>query len=749
MSVDIFVSYAGPDRPWAEWVASQVEAAGLSVELDAWDWAAGSNFVLNMNDALARASRVVALYSKAYFDRSRYTTEEWASVVATRQRLLPLRVEEVEPPPILRPLVWVDLFGVAEAHARARVRNALLGPKRPSEPVPFPGAAKAPAGVRLPGSLPSVWNVPPRLRAFTGRKALLAALRERLTSGERTVVQALHGMGGVGKTQLAIEYAHLFAGDYDLVWWIDAERAELIGEQFATLGLRAGWVEPGTADAAALAAVQDHLRAASRWLVIFDNAESAASLERWLPPETGHTVITSRNRAFAGLAEPVAVDVFSREESVERVRRVLRDLPVADAERLAEALGDLPLALAQAVGLMEETPMPVAEYLAELDAHAREVLADGRPLGYPATLAASVELSVRRVQEEDPAAVELLHLCAHLAPEPIPVAWLTTSPSWKLRRSLGRLSRLGLARITEETIQFHRLTQAVLRDLHSPEERTRDREAVEALLVAAEPDDDGTDSRSWPAWSLLLPHLLAFDPAEGGFALRSTACDAVWYLLMRGEYDTALPLAQAWHRRWLDLLGPDDQHTRLAAIREGRAHAHLGDYERARIIDEDLLTRQRRIVGEDHLTTLAAAGNLADSLRGLGEYERARALDEDTLARSERILGKDHPETLIVANNLGADLYLLGQHEESRDLAEEVLRRRRQVLGEDHPQTLRTAYNVALGLLQSGDLEQAQELLEDLLRRQRQAVGEDHPDTRKGVELLSFCRRRIAERDEP
>jgi tetratricopeptide (TPR) repeat protein len=741
MSVDIFVSYAGPDRPWAEWVASQVEAAGLSVELDAWDWAAGSNFVLNMNDALARASRVVALYSKAYFDRSRYTTEEWAAAVAARQRLLPLRVEEVEPPPILLPLVWVDIFGIEEAHARARVRNALLGRKRPTAPVPFPGAGPAPSdGVRVPGSLPTVWNVPPRLRAFTGRQALLAALRERLTSGERAVVLALHGMGGVGKTQLAIEYAHLFAGEYDLVWWIDAERAELIGEQSATLGVRAGWVEPGTADATALAAVQDRLRSSARWLVIFDNVESAADLDRWLLPETGHTVITSRSGAFGGMAVSLSVDVFTRAESVELVRRVLPD---ADAGALAEALGDLPLALAQAIGLIEQTQMPVAEYLAELRGRAREVLAEGRPLRYPATLAATVELSVRRVREEDPAAVELLHSCAHLAPEPIPVAWLAAAPSWEFRRSLGRLARLGLARITEDTIQLHRLTQAVMRDLRTSAERDRDRQRVEELLATAAPADSGEDPWSWPAWASLLPHLLAFDPAEAGPTLRSLGCRALWYLLMRGEYAAAKPLAQAWHQRWLDRLGPDDEHTRRAASRKARAYYYLGDYARALGIDEDLVARERRLLGEDDPETLACADDLAGTLRQLQRLEEAHVLFKDVLARRERVLGKDHPATLTSAHNLAECLWALGRYAEALSLIQDVLTQSRIVPGEDHPFTLLSAHLCAIVLSYSGESASADALFEDTVVRQRRVLGEDHPDTRHTETNFAAHRRRM------
>ena len=142
--------------------------------------------------------------------------------------------------------------------------------------------------------VPSVWNVPRRNPAFTGREALLAGLRQRLQGGRRATVQALHGMGGVGKTQLAIEYAHLFAGDYRLVWWVDAERPELIAEQVAALAVRAGWADRAAVTAVAVDAAWERLRRADRWLLVFDNVESAGAVQPWLPPETGHVIITAR-----------------------------------------------------------------------------------------------------------------------------------------------------------------------------------------------------------------------------------------------------------------------------------------------------------------------------------------------------------------------------------------------------------------------------------------------------------------------
>ncbi|MBL7520782.1 tetratricopeptide repeat protein [Frankia sp. CNm7] len=766
--VDVFVSHAGRDLAWAEWVSWQLERAGYSVELGHWDWVAGDNFIEKMNDALRRAQNVVALLSEAYLEADRYTRIGWAAVLAGGAgdpRLIPLRVEDVTSPPLLRPLLAPALFGLTSDQAREVLLKALRGPRRPGSEPDFPrpeSAAVTEAGrtrLRLPGELPPVWNVPVRSPAFTGRDAMLLRLRGLLRSDGTALVQAMHGIGGVGKTQLAIEYAHRFAVDYDLVWWVDAGQAALVGDQIGELAVAAEVTASGVGTPAALVAVRRYLRSHGGWLLIFDNAEDPSDLVAWLPEGPGHILITSRNPGWGLVAAPVEVDVFARHESVALLRGQVPTVDVADADRLAEALGDLPLAVAQAAGLLAETGMPPSEYLDALATAAAEVLAEGRPPFYPVSLAAVVHLSVQRLADEDQAAHQLLQLCAFLAPEPVPLSYLSGAgvgvlpdplatvarTPLALRRSMGRLGRYGLVKVGPVGPLLHRLVQAIVRAHLDPDGRRAARARVEAMLVDAAPGDP-ENPVWWSQWAGFLPHLLATDPVDSPSPqAHRLACDAVWYLLARGDTHAAQRLAADMYHRWRDRFGPDDQRTLTAANRLARAHRDLGQYAQARDLDAETLTQRGRVLGADHPDTLTSASNLARDLRTLGDLARARALDEDTLARRGRVLGADHPDTLTSASNLARDLAALGEIAQARDLDAQTHARRGRVLGADHPDTLISASNLARDLAAVGETARARALDEDTLARRRRVLGEDHPDTLISANNLAVDLRAVGE----
>jgi transcriptional regulator with XRE-family HTH domain len=648
-------------------------------------------------------------------------------------------------------------------------------------------SAHPPAAAR-----PRLWNIPARNPAFTGREDLLAAVRERLQAGQTAVVQALHGMGGVGKTQLAAEYAHRFAESYHLAWWISAEQAGLIADQIASLGQGLGCIPAGSGNEAVRAAVLAELRQHDRWLLIFDNAAAPADVMPWLPGGGGHVLITSRERGWDEVASPVEVNVLTRAESIEMLLHRAPGLTEADAGRLAAALGDLPLAIAQAAGFMAGTGTPASEYLGLLQTRAGQLLDLAVPGSYPQSLAAATVMTAARLAAHDPGAAQLASLCAFLAPEPIPenlftgaggllpgeLAAQAADPlAW--RQTLAQLAGHSLARVDHRGLQMHRLTQAILRDQLTPVRAAAGRRYTEAILAASDPGHP-PDPDTWARWAQLMPHVLAADLAgTDNPALRQLVRRACWYLIERGDARTPRDLASNLHQQWRSRLGEDHEHTLMAAhylawallelgsyaesrdlnqdnlARRRRAlgedhpdtlnSAHnlalvlrmLGDVQAARDLDQDNLDRQRRLQGQDHASTLRSASNLAADLRELGEVQAARDLDQDTLDRRRRVLGHDHPDTLYSAYNLAADLRDLGEVQAARDLDQDTLDRRRQVLGHDHPDTLYSAYNLAADLRDLGEAEAARDLDQDTLDRRRQVLGHDHPDTLRSAYMLA------------
>ena len=572
------------------------------------------------------------------------------------------------------------------------------------------------SGQRPAGAMPRLWNIPARNLTFTGREDLLAAVRERLQAGHAAVVQALYGMGGVGKTQLAAEYAHRFGGSYDLAWWIDAEQGGLIGDQVSGLGQALGCIPAETGNEAARAAVLAELRQRSRWLLIFDNAEAPADVTPWLPGNGGHVLITSRERGWDEVATQVEVDVLTRPESIEMLQRRVPRLTEADADRLAAELGDLPLAIVQAAGFMANSGMSASQYLSLLQTRAGQLLDRGAPGSYPRSLAAATALTAARLADHDPAAADLASLCAFLAPEPIPEDLFTDAAgllpgelaaraadplAW--RQTLVHMARQSLARVDHRGLQMHRLTQAILRDRLTPARAAAARRCTEAILAASDPGDPPNPA-TWARWAQLVPHVLAADlAATDNPALRELVRRVCWYLIERGDARTPRDLISNLRQHWRDRLGEDHEHTLMATHYLAWALLEMGRYAEARDLNQDTLARRRRVQGEDHPDTLNSAHNLAIDLRMLGEVQAARDLDHDTLARHSRVHGLDHPSTLRSASNLATDLRELGELRAARELDQDTLERRRRVLGQDHPDTLYSAHNLAADLRELGE----------------------------------------------
>ncbi|MFF7185586.1 FxSxx-COOH system tetratricopeptide repeat protein [Streptomyces sp. NPDC008222] len=748
----VCVSYAGPDRAWAEWVGWQLESAGYRVELDI-RMPSGADWVAWLDAALRNAGIVVALLSKAYLRRE-WTEREWSAALGIRPpRLLPLEIEPLTSTDIPAPLAVLlrrQLHTLDEPTAVTTLLEAVGGPAR-STRTPPTRAPRPQTPPRLPSSSRPrlLRKLPPRNPGFVGREDLLDRLRDLLLGSRTAAVQALHGVGGVGKSQVALEYAYRFLSQYELVWWIDAEQTDQIYVHYSELAARLGIADPAEGAERNARILLEHLATRDRWLIILDNADDPAGIASLLPSGAGHVLITSRNPAWQGLARGVSLDVFSRADSRGYLAEHIPALALEEADTLARELGDLPLALAQATGVIS-SGMPVQRYLALLRDQRSRVLNLAVPPDYPVSLAGTVAIAAQRLAAEQPSAASLLRLGSFFGPEPIPVDWLMSAQGrlstvrvpaddvlWP-QTALMPLTRYGLARTSHDTFQIHRLTQAIQRDRTSEAEAAAVRSDVDTVLSGVTPGDPELPE-SWDGWAVLTSHLTTRPgPFEDDqYALRGTLFGAARYLLSSGRPREALRVCTEFHELWSHSLGEDHPGTLVWAAYRGEAAAAVGEPEEARRVAEDVLDRRRRVLGEDHPDTLRSGQNLATSLAHVGAYEEARRLAEDVLDRRRRVLGEDHPDTLASANTLAVILRDLGAHEEARRLAEEVVQRESGVLGEDHPYTLASAHNLAVILGDLGAYEEARRVAEDVLDRRRRVLGEDHPDTLASANTLA------------
>jgi hypothetical protein len=708
-----------------------------------------------MQTALERADRLLAVCSEAYFSSAFGGAElraAFARDAAVAGRVVPVLVEPVTLPPLYAPLIHLDLTGLDEATAAARLLTRLVG-GRPVTAPPFPRAGPAPTDKPgFAGSPPGVWKVPPRNPRFTGRDGMLTELRRRLHGGETTLaVQALYGLGGVGKTQLALEYAHRFAAGYDLVWWIDAEQPVLIPGQLAVLAARLG-LPAGPTVADTVERLLAELRGRTRWLLVFDNAERPADVTDYRPDGPGHLLITSRSPGWGALGGRLEVDVLARAETIALLRARIPALDEALADKLAAELGDLPLAAAQAAGYLEQTDLPPVDYLRRFRARRAGLLARGEVVGYHGRVDTAWALSLERLRCEDPAAVRLLELAAFLAPEPVPLtlfsdrAELLDEPLRSaaadpdaLADTVGALVGYSLARRSSDGFQLHRLVQAVIRQQLPPDRQQATAERVLALLAAAAPGDP-EDPASWAGYARLAPHLLATAPlGDHDPASRRLVLDTIRYLQVHRDSHAGRAVGEPLLDRWRAILGPDHPDTLAAAARLTIALISVDEVEPARLLGEDTLQRSRRVLGPDHPTTLLAAAALALALALLGEAEPARTLGEDTLRRSRRVLGPNDATTLSAAAALTGALALLGEAEPARTLGQDTLQRSRRVLGPDHLISLVAATGLTLALTQLGEAEAARALGEDTLRRSRRMFGPDHATTLGAAAALTVA----------
>jgi tetratricopeptide (TPR) repeat protein len=591
---------------------------------------------------------------------------------------------------------------------------------------------------------PGLANLPARPALFVGRAVELARLDEAIAGPGGVVVQAVHGLGGIGKSTLAAHWAVAHAGDYILTWWITADTPASIDAGLAGLAVA---LQPALSGVLPLEALRERavqwLAAGTGWLLVLDNVSDPADVAPLLArAPVGRYLITSRRATgWHNIAVPVRLDVLDQADAMDLLTRILAwDEPgeVDGAGELCAELGCLPLAIEQAGAYLAQAGVTPRQYLRLLERYPAAMYEASAEGGDAArTIARIWHVTLDRLAD-DPLIGQVLRILAWYAPDAIPrtlLEGLADPPA--LTGAIGRLAAYSMLTASTGTLAVHRLVQAVART-PEPGDPHRDPRAIETArdqatrrLAAALLDWE--DPAGWPTWRTLLPHidaLTSYIPPETDTETTARLLGLTGaFVVGQGQVTQAAAYLQRALADTMRILGNDHPQTLAARNNLACAYESAGDLGRAIPLHEQALAESARVLGDDHPDTLAARNNLAYACESAGDLGRAIPLYKQALADRRRVLGGDHPATLAARNNLASAYYSAGDLGRAIRMLEQALSDTVRVLGGDHPQTLAARNNLAGAYQAAGDLGRAIRLLEQTLADTARVLGGDHPQT--------------------
>ena len=604
----------------------------------------------------------------------------------------------------------------------------------------------------------------PRNPQFTGRTKLLETMRERFFTQipmRYSPRIALYGLGGVGKTQLALEYCYRSRHHYDRIYWLSASDQASLMSGYQTIASKSGIpLFSGSKPAEIAQLVVAWLKQQRSWLLVFDNLDDM-TVAQGLLPENGtkkHTLITTRNPNADDIqAEGFEVPVLDPEDSVDLLLALSHIPPSTDvteqqvAYEIVSELGYLPLAIEQAASYVREVTGSLAAFQ---DQYSRNRL-KRPPIGfqyYSNTVATTWSLVFQEVENTHAQASKLLQLLSFLDPDGVMVAFLVAGAGafetdlkqiilddYELAVVLLVLEKYSLIKWdrVSQTLSIHRLVQAVIKDGMSDSDLTSTVKTVVELCDRSFPIEISNKTR--PLCRMyegqVVQPLLRVD-------IRTKKCASIKervgiFLREDGKYKQSEMILQQALDVCAELFGWEDSSTVNVMLQLARTYAAQGRLIEAAVIEEKVLETRLRILKEEHPDTLTSMDHLASTYRDQGRLQEAADLNEKVLEAMRRVLGEKHPDTLTSMNNLASTYRDQGKLQEATALDEKVLEERRSILGEEHPDTLISMNNLASTYRDQGKLQEAAVLDEKVLEERRRILGEEHPDTLMSMNNLA------------
>jgi tetratricopeptide (TPR) repeat protein len=605
----------------------------------------------------------------------------------------------------------------------------------------------------------TLFNVPiHQNRFFTGREDILKQLKENLGSDKKTALtqQALSGLGGVGKTQIAVEYAHRYRNDYEAVLWVEADSEASLSNSVVDIASLLDLPQKENPEREIVQqAVQRWLASSTNWLLVLDNVEDKDLFKNFIPPGAqGHVVITTRLSSTGNIkrldvkemTEDGVLFLLRRSGAIEENQEKEDAKPedLEPAKKIKEMFGGLALALEQAGAYVEGNGISLTRYLELYENSRSELLKEKAEDGdYKYSVAKAFDISLQKTKENSLAAYELIQLCAFYDPDSIPELIFKEGQEHlgkDLREVIG--NDLQWEKIVKEACQFsllqrnlgeasfriHRLIQQVVRD-GLDESKGRLEKSIKTLNSAF-PGSDNLDN--WSVCAKLLPSIsiifkeikkVDLEIPEIGDLFNAVGI----YLKDTGIYAEAEPYCEIALKVSKACYG--EEHTDVATFLNNLAglYSSQGRYEEAEPLYKNALKMRKKLLGEENPEVAVSLNNLALLYQNQGRYEEAEPLYKADLEMSKKLLGEEHPEVAASLNNLALLYQHQGRYEEAEPLYKDALKMRKKLLGEENPDVANSLNNLAGLYKNQGRYEEAEPLYKDSLKMRKKLLGEEHP----------------------
>ncbi|PSN77286.1 tetratricopeptide repeat protein, partial [filamentous cyanobacterium CCP4] len=624
------------------------------------------------------------------------------------------------------------------------------------------------------------WMVPyGRNPYFTGRDEVLTALYQQLNEGGTAAIsqtQAISGLGGIGKTQTAVEYAYRYRDDYRYVLWVRADTELELTNSYVSIAQTLNLpLKDAENQDETVQYVRLWLSREEGWLLIFDNADRPEIVQPFLPREfKGHILVTSRAQDFQdlGIVQPVAMETLSAEDAIafllnrtgrtnlvgandiHPMRGIEQSAELQATTDLAAELGYLPLALEQAAAYIVANRVPFTDYLKSYRKQRLKRLEKAKPkLGnYPDSIATTWALNLKEVQKIAPAAAALLNYCAFLHPNAIPFSLFTQGAAelgeplatalanadddlLELYDLLNPLGSYSLIRVGPESqsLSLHSMVQEVIRlELGDAGCQTWVEPLLKATKEVIPAKVENLDYQDWPILALLANHVQELANHYQQSEIASIEAADVFhvtgaYLLERGEYVLADPLLQKAMELRRSLFG--DEHEDIAtSLNQAAISLKLqGRYGEAELLYQEALAMRKRLLGNEHSDVAQSLNNLAVLYYNQSRYGKAEPLYQEALTMRKRLLGNEHSNVAQSLNNLAGLYYSQGCYGEAEPLYQEALAMRKRLLGEVHPDIATSINDLAVLYKTQGRYEEAEPLYKKALTMYKRLLGEAHP----------------------